>query len=86
MANCPHQLKKKRYTRTHSVLPVRPAVQAHRTYTRVLGVRSFIGCLWAGVHPARTHQTQPRTQKAPDAERFSRRKKVLRTQPDRIVP
>jgi len=29
---------------------------------------------------------QPRTQKAPDAERFSRGKKVLRTQPDRIVP
>jgi len=76
--------KNKAYTRTHPVLPVRPAVQGHRTYTRVVGVPSFIACLWTGVHAAQTHQTQPRTQKVPDTERFCRCKKVLRTQPDRI--
>ena len=75
-----HQQKKRGYTRTHPVLPVPPVVPAHQRLTRLLGVRSFIGSWWTGVHAARTDLAQPRTEKVPGAERFSGRKKVLWTQ------
>jgi len=71
-----HQQKKEGYTRTHPVLPMCPVVQAQGTSTRVLGVWSFIGCLWTGVHATRRHGTQTTTQKVPDAERFSGRNRI----------